>query len=314
MKQKTLFILLLIIGLTIISCDDNTTDPVADTGTIYVESDPAGAEIWIDGVNSGVVTPGTVETSPGSHTVTLKKDGYADLDITVSVSAGQEFVLTAGTTMAQLGMLIVESEPVGANIWLNGINTGEVTPNNFAVPDDNHTITLQLTDYADSTVITQVTNAGTATVSINLRPEFITSRQSTIWETIGTTAQQPSGLDLSSGDASSIAAGNNADVDVFYESNGFIVMSANGRNGMIRETYFKVGESDDLTDGINSPVKDNTWTTSIADTETNYIFLYDADGHYSKFKIMAINGGTPGNPANLDVKWFYNENVDNVEF
>ena len=148
-------------------------------------------------------------------------DGYADLDITVAVSAGQEFVLTSGTNLAQLGMLIVESEPAGATIWLDGVNTGEVTPNNFALGDDNYTITLQLTDYADTTVITQIADAGTATVSINLRPEFTTSFSTTIWETIGTTAQQPSGLDLSTGNASSIGEGSNSDVDVFYESNGF---------------------------------------------------------------------------------------------
>ena len=314
MKKNIFFMILLIISAAFISCDDESTDPVPDTGTIYIESEPSEAEIWIDGVNTGVLTPGTVETTPGSHVVTLKKEGYGDLDITVAVTAGEEFVLTSGTTLSQLGMLIIESEPAGATIWLDGVNTGDVTPNNYPLPEDNYTITLQLENYADTTVITQISNSGTVTVSINLRPEFITSYSTVIWETIGTTSEQPSGLDLSTGNASSIASGNNADVDIFYNSDGFIVMSANGRNQMTRETFFKIGDGKNLYDGINSSVKDGTWTTSIPDTVTKYVFLYDEDGHYSKFQILDIEGGTPGDPARLEVLWFYNENSDNVEF
>lgn len=314
MKKYILFTVSLLLSLAIISCDDTTTDPIADTGTVYIESTPTGAQIWLNGVNTGEVTPGTIEATAGSHEITLKKDGYADLTLTVNVSANQEFILTSGTTLAQMGSLVIESEPAGATIWLDGVNTNEVTPNNFSVPDDNYTVTLQLAEYSDTTFITQVANGGTTTETINLRPTFVTVHANTLWETIGTTSEQPSGLDLSTGTASSISTGVNQNVDVFYESNGFIVMSANGRNDMTRETYFKVGSGNDLWDGVNSPVKDNTWTTSVLDTETNYVYLYDADGHYSKFIIVDIKGGTPGDPARLEVKWLYNENGSNTAF
>lgn len=314
MKNSAIFLLLLIIGIAVISCDDSTTDPVDENGTIYVESTPTGAEIWLDGVNTNEVTPGTVTASPGSHTVTLKKDGYDDIDITVSVTAGEQFTLTSGTTLSQLGSLNISSEPSGATIWLDGVNTGEVTPHTFALVDDNYTITLQYENYSDSTFITQISNAGSMTLLINLHPEFLTNFNATIWETIGTTADQPSGLDLSTGLTSSIGAGSNEEVDVFYESEGWIVMSAMGRNGMTRETFFKVGNGSDLLDGVNSPPKDDTWTNSVPDDETNYVFLYDADGHYSKFIILGVDGGTPGDPARVRVRWLYNTNQNNLEF
>ncbi len=115
--------------------------------------------------------------------------------------------------------------------------------------------------------------------------------------------------------AISIKAGGNQDVDIYYSSDdGYVVMSAIGRNGMTRETFFKVGSSIDLNDGINSPAKDGNWVTKVLDTETNYIFLYDADGHYSKFIIVDQDGGEPGVPSELTVKWLYNEKQNDINF
>lgn len=314
MKQSKIAMLIFLLGITVISCDDSATEPVDENGSIYIESTPTGAEIWLDAVNTNEVTPATITASAGTHIVTLKKDGYGDKDFTVSVTGGQQFSLTSGTTLEQLGSLNISSEPAGATIWLEGVNTGEVTPHNFALVDDNYTITLQYENYSDSTFITQIANAGSMTLLINLRPEFLTTLNATIWETEGTSTDQPSGLDLSTGSASSILAGSNEEVDLFYESEGRIVMSATGRNGMTRETFFKVGNGSNLLDGINSSQKDGTWTTSVADDESNYIFVYDTDGHYSKFIILGIDGGTSEDPARVRVRWLYNTNQNNVEF
>ena len=158
----------ILLGFLLISCGDSSTDPEA-TGTIYVESEPSGAEIWVDSVDSGALTPGSVEASAGSHTVTLRKDGYQDIEFNVSVSAGKEYTLTSGTVLTKLGELIIVSEPPGASIWLDGKKSEDLTPASFFVEDDNYTITLQLEGYRDSTVITQISDAGTMTVSIDLQ-------------------------------------------------------------------------------------------------------------------------------------------------
>jgi hypothetical protein len=41
-----------------------------------VESTPAGAEIWVDGMATGQRTPARVEISSGIHNIALKLDGY----------------------------------------------------------------------------------------------------------------------------------------------------------------------------------------------------------------------------------------------
>ena len=50
------------------------------------------------------------------------------------------------------------------------------------------------------------------------------------------------------------------------------------------------------------------------DRETNYVFLYDHDGHYSKIKIVNYGGGNPGDPAWVEVQWLYNKTLGDVRF
>ncbi|HSL87671.1 MAG TPA: hypothetical protein VK870_00025, partial [Ignavibacteriaceae bacterium] len=62
-----------------------------------------------------------------------------------------------------------------------------------------------------------------------------------------------------------------------------------------------------LFDGQDSPLRNSgTWTNNIHDRESNYVFLYDHDGHYSKLKIVNFGGGVPGEPAWVEVQWYFN--------
>ena len=322
MNKMKLIISLLTLMLIFFACEDNTVDPVSDKGTIYVESTPSGAEIWLDDVNTNEVTPGTVEATEGVHVLTLKKAGYADLPTTVSVIANQQFTLTsaAQTTLSQLGTLSIISEPAGATIWLDGENTGDVTPKDFSVAEGNHTITLQFTDYSDTTFITQVSGTGSITENIFLEPNFITMHKAKIWESFGTTAAQPSGLDLSTGMPYGTSdTENRAKIDLYYFSNSagtsFLVQSSHLNANMSRETFFKVMAETNLNDRINSPTKTTDWAFSVNESEDKYMFLFDADNHYSKLRIINRGGlGTSDDPAWVEVQYYYNENENSVAF
>jgi len=244
MKKLILLLIIPIAAILIISCD-STTDPVVtpDPGSIYIKSNPAGAQIWLDGSNKNLTTPDTLENvSEGVHTVTLKLADFKDTSFSISVSAGQMSVVT--------------------NIAL--------------------TTNIITTFYGGSPI--------------------------RLYETIGTPASQPSGLDLSTGNAWGVSSDSSTIVDIYYSSNGFLVQSANLYPGLIRETDFRVGGSTDIYDGIDSPLNySGVWTTNISDTETNYVFLYDHDGHYSKLKIVGRGGGQPGVPAWVEVQWWFNK-------
>lgn len=247
MKKFLILPILLMAAVLFFSCEDSTTDtePVVTTGTLFVQSTPAGAQIWVDGINSGKVTPDSVKNlSEGNHSLTLKLDGYKDtVQTSVSITAGQ-------TTTRNITLTRAAS------------NFGPVR----------------------------------------------------IWETTGTDTTQPSGLDLSAGIAYGISSANKASVDIYYSSNGFVIRSANAATGLTRITSFFVGSGTNLNDGTDSPLATGSWASQMGDRETNYVFLFDNDQHYSKFKITSFGGGTPGNPAWVEVQFIYNEQANSRVF
>jgi hypothetical protein len=243
MKKLSLILIIPIIGLILASCDstENPTTPTPTKGNIYLTSNPAGAQIWIDGVNTNQVTPDTVkDVEQGTRSVTLKLQDYIDTTFTLSVTAEQTSVV--GPIAMTSNIMITLYGPVR------------------------------------------------------------------IYETVGTTANEPSGLDLSSGMAFGISSTDKDSVDIYYSSNGFLVQSAHLSPNLIRETDFFVGAASNLFDDEDSPLRNTgTWTDNIGDRETNYVFLYDHDGHYSKLKIVDFGGGVPGEPAWVEVQWYYND-------
>jgi hypothetical protein len=246
MKKLLLIPIVMLLGLFIASCEDSTTDPGGTTtGILVVQSTPAGALIWVDGTNTGKVTPDSIKNlSAGNHALTLKFDGYKDtIQASVSITAGQ-----------------------------------------------------------------------TTTRSITLTRASLTFGPVRLWETTGTTAAQPSGLDLSTGLAYGISSVDKDKVDIFYSSTGFVVRSADGVSQMTRVTSFFVGSGTDLNDGFDSPSNTVTWLTQIGDHTLNYVFLYDNDLHYSKMKITSWGGGTPGSPAWVEVQLIYNEQANSRVF
>ncbi len=145
-----------------------------------------------------------------------------------------------------------------------------------------------------------------------------------IYETTGTTDCQPSGLILKNGFSSSISTSSStsASVDLFYFSNSssstYDLRSASLSAGLNRNTFFYAGNSGNLNDGVSSPAysTSSSWVTEIPDRDTTkYYFIYDQDGHYSKFKITNYGGGTgPGDPSWVEVKWIYNKKSADVRF
>jgi len=213
------------------------------------------------------------------------------------------------------GNIFVTSNPAGAQIWLDGMNTAQVTPDTIKNLNDGvYSVTLKLMDYNDATFSVSVTSGQTS----NLTNIVLVSNISTalfgpvrIYESFGTTSSLPSGLDLSSGEAWGVSSDSSGLVDIYYfsDSSGtsFLIQSADLTPNLIRETDFFVGSSDNLFDEEDSPDKnEGTWTNNMSNMESNYVFLYDHDGHYSKLIIVSSGGGLPGEPAWVAVFWYYN--------
>ena len=91
--------------------------PGATTGIIQVNSTPQGASIYLDGTDKGQTTNSTLtDVSPGSHTVTLVKEGYEDYEEIISVTAGQTTTVNANLTV----IIITVTNPTSSTIWTKG--------------------------------------------------------------------------------------------------------------------------------------------------------------------------------------------------
>ncbi|MCB0748126.1 MAG: PEGA domain-containing protein [Ignavibacteriae bacterium] len=218
------------------------------------------------------------------------------------------------------GSILVTSTPAGASIWINKSVTGEVTPFTFADQDVAvYEIKLTLDNYKDTTLFVDVLKDQEARVTVELTPTYTKFGPVEFWESLDPSSTHPSGVSLNLGTAYSISSSNDnsAKIDLYYDSDGFLIISASNRTSnskMTRETYFSVGSSANLNDGVNSPVKDNTWAKSISVTERNYVFIYDQDGHYSKLLITKETPGTFDTYGSVVVEWIYNKAKDSVVF
>lgn len=226
-------------------------------------------------------------------------------------------------TPAEPGGIYLTTIPVGAEIWIDGVNTTLTTPDTVTNIDEGvRSITLKLQDFNDTTFSISV-SAGQVSVVTNI---LLVSNINTtfhgpirIWESYGTPASLPSGIDLSTGNAWGITSDSSGVIDIYYYSdqggNSYLIQSAD-LAGLVRETEFLVGSGTNLLDGVDSPVRiPGTWTNNIDESENNYVFLYDHDAHYSKFLIANRGGGTgPGDPAWVDVEWYYNNDLQDERF
>jgi len=213
------------------------------------------------------------------------------------------------------GNLYLTSIPAGAEIWIDGSNTVSTTPDTINnVSEGARSVTLKLQDYNDTTFSVTVTENQTNVVSIVVLASDINTTlfpPERIYEIFNTTSSQPSGLDLSSGEAYAVSSSEADLVDIYFYSDGttsFLIQSADLYPGLIRETDFFVSSGTNLFDEEDSPLHNAvTWINNIDDTENNYVFLYDHDGHYSKLKIvLSGGGGGPLDPAWVDIRWYYN--------
>ncbi len=95
----------------------DSSEEEATAGSIQVSSSPSGAQIFLDGRDTGQVTNTTLTgISPGSHEVEVTKEGYVDHKETVSVASGQ----TARVDVTLSKHTINVTSPSANDVWRKG--------------------------------------------------------------------------------------------------------------------------------------------------------------------------------------------------
>ncbi len=127
------------------------TAPAIVPGQLNVASTPAGAQIQVDGQNNASwVTPFNIAgLNPGQHTLTIIKPGYASETRNIEVGSGSKSFVSV--QLAPLTATVsVTSEPTGVAIWMDGKDTGRVTPAQISVDKPgNHSFAFKKQGYLD---------------------------------------------------------------------------------------------------------------------------------------------------------------------
>ena len=106
-------------------------------GSASVDSDLMDAEIWIDGKQYGVTPNVVARLLVGSHTLVLKKSGYADLQQQFSVEEGKEASLSVKLPAGR--SVQFTSEKPGMQIIVDGKKLG-TTPLTAVVGIGHHSV------------------------------------------------------------------------------------------------------------------------------------------------------------------------------
>ena len=145
----------------------------AETGIIYISSNPKGAEVYIDGVKKGT-TPIRLSLKEGMHKITLRKEGYRDYTKDVKIEGGKEIKLSVNLNKITYGVLTIQTKPQGAEIYIDGKDTGKKTPYTFKLPTGKHKILVKLKNYKDYSQTVNVKENEPTVLNINLEPKVKT--------------------------------------------------------------------------------------------------------------------------------------------
>jgi len=136
--------------------------PGPSSGTLAVQSNPAGVQVFVDGVDRGQ-TPARLSVTPGAHILELRGRGVPRV-IPLNVTAGSEvsqYLEFANTP--EVGSLRVESQPAGAKVLVDGADRGTAPLTVTDLLPGDHEVVLQ-TSLGSARHVVSVQAGGTASL------------------------------------------------------------------------------------------------------------------------------------------------------
>jgi len=127
-----------------------TPKPAVLLSELAFSSQPGGAKVEVDGqTDVAWVTPFKVsQMIPGIHNIAFSKDGYVSQTRTVESVAGKS--VPVAVTLIQVAVVTITTNPQGANVLIDGNDSGQLSPARLALDKGLHRITVRKQGYREA--------------------------------------------------------------------------------------------------------------------------------------------------------------------
>jgi len=167
-----------------LSCNKevSVTEPAIkpSQGFVYLETIPTGANIYLNGIKTGQITPDSIKwLNTGENKILLRLKGYRDSSITVNIADTQKQYITVDFTKnpSMRGSIEITSDPTGASIIFNDSILNKITPLTIKnLLPGKYKINLRKVGFIEDTVFVNVESAKTQIIERELV-------DSTVWVT-----------------------------------------------------------------------------------------------------------------------------------
>jgi eukaryotic-like serine/threonine-protein kinase len=138
---------------------------------LRVVSHPEGADVFINGDKQAGQTPLTIPLAPNTYNLVMRLQGYEPYtqSVTVKDNLQTQLDIELKPKGAHVAWAQVDSNPPGADIWVDGVPTGKQSPARVEISAGIHTVVLKKDGFQNSRRSVQLTEGGTVNVRESLR-------------------------------------------------------------------------------------------------------------------------------------------------
>src|SRR5262245_59330163 len=146
-------------------------------GALLVTTDPAGGVVYLDHARRGPAPIRIDDVYEGTYAVTVELGGSQQWEAPVRVAAGREPTSLNVVLKRQKGTLVVQSAPSGARVYIDGEDSGKITPATLTdLPSgEHHKLVVRMTGFRDSSQEVTIPEAGQSThlqIPLQLAPGY----------------------------------------------------------------------------------------------------------------------------------------------
>jgi hypothetical protein len=138
---------------------------------LYITSDPAGADVFINGAKQSGQTPVTLPLAAGQYNLVLRLQGFDPYVGGVQVKENVQTQLSTklnSRSTSRIAWVQVRTDPTGAEILIDGSSSGKFTPARIELPAGMHNVILKLNGFQTTKRTISATEGATVNITESL--------------------------------------------------------------------------------------------------------------------------------------------------